>query len=176
MTDIGREYGTALFSLALEENSAKEYYNELLTVKAVLDENPMYIDFLASPSIPVSERCGALSEAFENVLSENMLSFIQLLTEKGHARSFYECVSEYKKLLDEYERVSVAKVSSAFPLLDIEKNNIKSKLEKVNGHKVTLECTVDEKLLGGIVVEVDGKVMDGSIRHRLGEVKDVISK
>lgn len=176
MTDIGREYGTALFSLALEENRVKEYYSELLTVKAVITENPEYIDFLSSPSIPVSERCDAVASAFSDVLSENLLSFVQLLTEKGHARSFYECIAEYKKLLDESERVSVAKVTSAFSLSETEKSNIKSKLEKVSGRKVTLECTVDEKLLGGIVVEIDGKVMDGSIRHRLGEVKDVISK
>ncbi len=176
MTDTGREYATALFSLGLEEKSVKEYYEGLLVIKAAFDENPMYIDFLASPSIPVGERCAAVGDAFNGALCENVLSFLQLLTEKGHARSFYECVAEYKKLLDEAERISVAKVASAFLLSDTEMNNIKSKLEKISGRSVTLECTVDEKLLGGLVVEMDGKVMDGSIRHRLGEVKDVISR
>ena len=176
MTDIGREYATALFSLALEENSKNEYYDALVTVKTAFDSAPEYIEFLASPSIPVGERCAALSEAFGEVLPENVLSFLQLLTEKGHARSFSESVSEYKKLLDESERISIAKVTSAFALSETEKNNIKAKLEKVSGNRVNLECTVDEKLLGGIVVEMDGKVMDGSLRHRLSEVKDVMSK
>lgn len=176
MTDIGREYGTALFMLGKEEEKAREYYDSLMTVKAAFDSAPEYIDFLASPNIPVSERCAALGEAFDGAVSENVLSFMQLLCEKGHARFFYECVAEYKKLLDESERVSTARVVSAFPLDSTEKSNIKHKLEKLSGHSVTLECSVDEKLLGGIVVEIDGKVMDGSIRHRLGEVKDVISR
>ena len=176
MTDIGREYAEALFSLSIEAGKQKEYYDALVTAKAAFDESPEYIDFLASPSIPVRERCEAIGKAFEGAVPENVLSFMQLLTEKGRARSFCECVAEYKKLLDESQRISVAKVASAFVLSDTEKNNIAAKLEKVSGHKVTLECTVDEKLIGGIVVEIDGKVMDGTLRHRLGEVKDVISK
>lgn len=176
MTDIGREYAEALFSLSVEEAMQKEYYDALIIAKNAFDESPEYIDFLASPSIPVSERCEALGKAFSDAVPENVLSFMQLLCEKGHARSFFACVTEYKKLLDESERISVAKVASAFALSDTEKKNIVAKLEKVSGHKVTLECTVDEKLIGGIVVEIDGKVMDGTLRHRLGEVKDVISK
>ena len=176
MTDIGREYAEALFSLSVEEGKKKEYYDALVTVKTALDAAPAYMDFLASPSIPVRERCEALETALAAAVPEHVLSFMQLLTEKGHVRSFYACVTEYKKLLDESERISVAKVASAFALSEIEKNNIAAKLEKVSGHKVTLVCTVDEKLIGGIVVEMDGKVMDGSLRHRLGEVKDVMSK
>lgn len=176
MTDIGREYAEALFSLALEEEKQREYYDALVIAKAAFEESPEYMDFLSSPSIPVSERCRALEKAFDGAVPENVLSFMQLLCEKGHARSFYSCVTEYKKLLDESARISVAKVISAFALSDTEKNNIAAKLEKVSGHKVTLECSVDEKLIGGIVVEIDGKVMDGSLRHRLDEVKDVISK
>ena len=144
MTDIGREYGTALFMLALEEGCEKEYYDSLVTVKTAFDGASEYIDFLSSPNIPVSERCDALEVAFGKLLPEHVLSFLQLLCEKGHARSFVDCVCEYKKLLDESEKVTTAKVTSAFALDSTEKANIKHKLEKISGNKVTLECTVDE--------------------------------
>ncbi|MBQ4556212.1 MAG: ATP synthase F1 subunit delta [Clostridia bacterium] len=176
MTDISREYATALFSLGLEEGKAREYFDALTIACKAFEENPEYIDFLHSPGIPISERTAALEAAFSEHIPENVLSFLQLLCENGHVRSFFECFTEYKKLLDESERVSFAKVASAFPLDDTEKANIKHKLEKISGRSVTLECTVDEKLLGGVAVEMDGKIMDGSIRHRLSEVKDVISR
>lgn len=176
MTDIGREYGSALFMLAVEEDKKNEYFDALSAVKAAFESEKEYIDFLASPNIPVSERTKALEEAFGNFLPENVLSFLQLLTEKGHAREFFSCVEEYKKLLDESMKVSVATVISAVELTETEKKKIKQSLKNFSGNSVTLECSVDEKLLGGLVVKMDGKVIDTSIKSRLAEVKDVMSK
>ena len=55
-----------------------------------------------------------------------------------------------------------------------EKEKLESKLEKVCGGKVKAEYFVDESLIGGLVVETDGRIMDGSIRQKLREVKEVI--
>ena len=52
---------------------------------------------------------------------------------------------------------------------------LRLKLEKQSGRNVLLECSTDSTLLGGIVVEMDGKILDGSIRRRLQEVKEVMN-
>ena len=176
MTDIGREYGAALFMLAAEEEKTAAYFDALSAVKAAFEGESEYLDFLSSPNIPVSERTKALEDAFGSFLPENVLSFLQLLCEKGHAREFFACVEEYKKLLDQSMKVSVATVISAVALTETEKKKIKQSLKKISGHSVTLECSVDEKLLGGLVIQMDGKVIDTSLRTRLVEVKDVMSK
>lgn len=176
MTDIGREYGAALFMLAAEEDKKCEYYEALSAVKTAFESEREYIDFLSSPNIPVSERTKALEEAFGAFLPENVLSFLQLLCEKGHVRRFYECIEEYKKLLDTSMKVLVATVISAVELTETEKKKIKQSLKKISGYSVQLECSVDEKLLGGLIIKMDGKVIDTSLRTRLAEVKDVMCK
>ena len=53
---------------------------------------------------------------------------------------------------------------------------IKEKLEKSENCDVEMNCTVDKSLIGGVTVEIDGKVLDGSVRSRLSDVKEVMVK
>ena len=176
MTEMNKEYGTALFMLAKECGAESKYAVDLECVMEVFSASPEYIDFLASPTIPLQERLSALKEAFSQAIDENVLSFLQLLCERGRIRSLSGCVEEYKKLLDVQNSISTAYIKSAVELTEEEKEKLKDKLEIKCGHSVILECTVDESLMGGLVVEIDGKIIDGSLKTRLYEVKDVISK
>lgn len=175
MTEISKEYGTALFMLACEKNTQEEYAVALDELMSVFEENPDYGAFLASLSIPVSEKLDAVEKAFSGRIPEDVVSYVQLLCEKGRIKHFADSVTEYKRLLDESKKVSKAKVTSATQLLESEKEALVEKLEKISGCVVETEYAVDESLIGGIVVEIDGRVIDGSVRSRLRDIKDVIN-
>ncbi len=175
MTEIINEYASALFSLALENRQKKEYGAALDKISDILLSEPEYLDFLASPNIPIAERCEAAEKAFGNSTPEYVISFVKLLCEKGKIRIFHECREAYAKLLAESEKVSVAKVISATELTDAEKDGLTEKLETKTGHKISLECSVYSSIMGGVIIEIYGKVIDGSIKARLADVKDVIS-
>ena len=176
MTEMNKEYGTALFMLAKELEKENEYAVALECVEEVFSGNAEYIDFLASPSIPMEERLSAIEAAFGESVPENIVSFLQLLCEKGRIRGFDKSVEEYKSLLDAQNHVSVAYVKSVVELTEEQKENLKNKLEIKTGNSVILECSTDQSLMGGIVVEIDGQLMDASLKTRLCEVKDVISQ
>lgn len=176
MTEISNEYASALFSLALENGQKKEYGAALDRISDILSSEPEYLEFLASPSIPARERCEAAEKVFGEDIPEYVMSFLQLLCEKGKIRTFRECREIYAKLLAESERVCVAKVISAAELTSAEKTALTEKLCKKTGQTVTLECSVDSSIMGGVIIEIDGKVIDGSIRTRLADVKDVIGR
>ena len=116
-----------------------------------------------------------IETAFAGLIPEQVLSYLQLLCEKGRMPYFMESVEEYQQLLDASERIVNAKVTSAVELTEEEKQKLISKLEMMEKGKVRAEYFVDASLLGGLIVEVDGKVMDGSLRHRLHEVKEVMN-
>ena len=175
MNDVSKEYGAALFMLACEENSKEEYGKSLEFLTNTFMESPEYLEFLASPGIPLGERLSAVESAFAECIPLNVLSYVQLLCEKGRIESFFEAAEEYKALLDASNRVSVAKITSAVELTDDEKTKLYNKLKAMSGGEVTMEYSVDGSLLGGLIVELDDKIMDGSLRNRLREVKDVIN-
>jgi F-type H+-transporting ATPase subunit delta len=85
-----------------------------------------------------------------------------------------EMIREYRDLQREQRGESEALVTSAVPLTEAEQEALRTKLEKRFGRKMLLKCEVDPSLLGGIRVETEGRVLDGSLRARLQEMKEVM--
>ena len=175
MAQISKEYAEALFALACEEGKETEFLTALERIEKILEEQPDYAALLSSPSIPLNERLEAVEAALADGFPKYVISWVQLLCEKGRISCLKESIDEYKALLDESERISKVKVTSATPLTDEEKRKLVSKLEQKEKRKVSAEYFVDSALLGGLIVEVDGKIMDGSVRQRLHDVKEVIT-
>ena len=176
MSDVSNEYAKALFMLAAETGNGKEYRDALGVVVDVFQTNPQYPEFLSTFAIPLDERLNALETAFSDAVPRNILSFLKLLCEKRHIGEFFECVEQYNAMYDEICDVSNAKVTSAVELNDDEKTSLVEKLEKMSGNKTLVEYIVDKSIIGGLIVEIDGKIMDSSLRKHLKDVKDVISK
>ena len=174
MTNVSKEYAEALFLLSEENGECEAIATALETVSDVLKENPAYVEFLSSPAIPKNERVQAIGTAFAS-LPETAVSFLQLLCERGHIRTYDTVAEHFAALCREAQNRTTATVISAVELTDEEKARLNEKLNAAGNKTVTIEWTVDESLLGGVIVEMDGKVLDGSLRHRLQEVKEVIS-
>ena len=175
MTEHGKEYAAALFMLACEKNKKQEYAAALETVEQALKEEPLYLSFLSSPGIPKEERLAALKEAFSAHVPEDVISFLQLMCEKGRIDSFSEACEAYQQLFAESERVMDVKVTSAVELTQAEKEKLQNKLETVYKSSVHMSYAQDASLMGGMIVEIDGKVLDGSLKSRLHDIKEVIS-
>ena len=176
MSDVSNEYAKALFMLAAETGKGREYKEALDAVSDVFNDNPLYPEFLTNFAIPLDERRNALETAFSDAIPRDVLSFLKLLCEKKHIEEFSECAAQYSAMYNEMDRILNARVTSAVELNDDEKVSLKEKLEKMSGHKVVIEYTVDKSIIGGIIVEMDGKIMDSSLKKHLRDVKDVISR
>ncbi len=176
MTDMSKSYADALFSLALETNTVFETLTALKAMRDGLYATEGALDLLASPSIPKDERCAVLEKAFGDVQPEHVMSFVGVLVQHGHIRELDDCLTAYTELHDEHSRLSTAYVSSAVELTAGEKEKLIEKLSRKLQRTIHLECTVDPSLLGGLVVHVDGKVIDGSLKHKLQEIKEVMNR
>ena len=115
-------------------------------------------------------------QSFGQILPTQVVTFIQLLCAHRRIRSLKDCLEEYRLMYQTAAAMSTAQVFSAVPLTEQEKERLAAALSARFGRTITLECTVDESLLGGLTVRVDGKVLDGSLRHRLHTVKEVMKQ
>lgn len=176
MSDLSKEYAEALFSLAAEEKQEQAYLSALRIVGDALEAEPDYSQLLAAPSVPRSERTALLEQAFGAVLPPQVLSFVQLMCARGHIRSLPDCIEEYHRLYQASVAMSTAYVTAAVALTEEQKSRLREALSAKFGRQIELVCKVDEHLLGGISVQLDGVVLDGSLRRRLQVVKDVIEQ
>ncbi len=174
MTEIHQDYATALFSLAKERGA--DWTDDLRAVAALFRDNPAYTATLASPAIPLAERINAIATALGDSVAQEVSAFVRLLCERGHIRHLEEVVRAYIEMEQELHRRAVAEVVSAAPLTDDERERLLQKLERISGRTVTLECSVDPTLLGGVIVHMDGKVLDGSLQRRLRDMKEGINR
>lgn len=176
MNDVCREYSEALFSLAVEDGLECEYINVLNVFRAEVQKEPKFTELLASPCIPLIEKKQVVDAVFDggDAVEKNISSFLKLLCETGHIRELFDMIDETLNLLRLSLGISTAKVISAVELTRNEKDKLSENLEKKLGHRVELDCMVDKSLIGGIIVEADGKVIDGSIRYKLQNIKEII--
>ena len=176
MTETSKAYADALFSLAMEQGEDEATLEALHLVQQVLGEAPDTLAMLASPAIPKNERLQVIEKAFQGQIPEQVVSFLQVMCAHGHIREVPDTIRAYEELHNAAVKLSTARVASAVPLTDKEKADLQASLEKKLGRSIRLECSVDETLLGGLVIQVDGRVIDGSLKHRLHEIKEVMNR
>ena len=175
MTRVCEEYAAALFALAAEEGVKREVAEALGTIRTLIDENPDYTELLAAPNIPFDER-SALIDAALGSLQEYAVNFVKLMTKNGHVRELADCIGVYLKLWEHADGIITAEVVSAAPLTEAQQDALRAGLEAKLSRRVTLSLSVDPSLLGGMIISVDGSVMDGSLRTKLAQMKEAISE
>lgn len=176
MNEIGKEYGEALFMLAVESGAEREYKTAVDIIRLAFCENPELMEVLRSPNIPFAERVSLIDKAFESIKIENVINFLKLLCEKGRITVLDEALNTFDSLLNAKKRTFIAKVTSAVELGDEQKLRLTEKLKNKYHGEIISEYTVDNRLIGGLIVEIDGEILDGSLSTRLKGVKEVMGK
>ena len=171
---MSKEFGTALFSLALEEGKEDLFSESLEIVRVAFSENSEYVDLLMSPNISIDSRLNALKSAFATIVEDEVLSFLELMCRKSKISGIYEAIDEYSLQYNMWKKHIVANVFSAHPLTKEQQTALTQKLEEIKKSRVQLLCTVDKNLLGGVIVEIDGTVLDGTLKEKLRNIKEVI--
>lgn len=174
MKEISKQYAEAIFALACEGGQEDSVMEALKVALELFEQNPSFMELLSSPAVPLTERCAVIEQTFSAHLPEVVTSLLGLMCEKGRIGGFADCVEEYERLLDIRHSVVEARVTSALPLTEEQKAALKQKLENKCGGSVELLCEVDEDIMGGLIVEMQGTVIDGSLRQRLRDVKEVM--
>lgn len=176
MTEMSKEYASALYDLSMDLHAENETLSALKLVQQTLSETPDAVAVLCSPAIPKKNRLALIEQTWGERVPEHVLSYLCVLCGRGAFRSFNRSVEDFEALHMAAQKICTAVVTSAQPLSGDELTRLRNGLEKKLGRKITLVCRTDASLLGGLVVNVDGKVMDGSLKHRLHEIKEVMKK
>lgn len=174
MNDIAKEYAAALFELAREKSSEKEFLDSLLIANEVFKNYPEYVCVLSSPNFSNAQRAELIKKAFEEKVPREVLSLLILLCKNGCLNLFSQCVKEYEKMYSEFKSVVFARIVSAVELSDSEKEAVIKNFQKVIKKTVSPKFETDKSIIGGLVIYAGDKVFDASLKTKLGELKDVM--
>jgi F-type H+-transporting ATPase subunit delta len=163
-----RRYAEAAFQLATRDGSIESWRRELEQAAATADGQLM--DVLANPALPLDERLAAADRVFAD-LSQQVRNIIFLLVRRRRIEQLPRVAAEFIRLDERRQGITHATATSALPLTDLEVKALTARLEQMTGGRVALETDVDEDLLGGLIVRVGDRLIDGSVRGRLERLR-----
>jgi F-type H+-transporting ATPase subunit delta len=172
LTTIARPYAKAAFDFAVDKG-ALDQWGQMLSFAAEVAKNDDVSDMLNS-----SMKAEKLAEIFIAICGEQFDDFgqnlIKVMAENGRLKALPDVAVEFLALKQEHEKEIDVEVISATELSETQLADIGSKLEQRLERKVQLNCSVDEALLGGVVIRAGDLVIDNSARGQLDRLGDAL--
>ena len=166
-----RRFAEAAFEVGTRDGTLEVWRTELDASAARLgDEEAMRV--LSNPSIPTEQRAAAVTALLDGVASRPVQNLIQLLLRRGRIEGLPRVAAEFRRLDDARQGITHATATSATALTPDEVRALTARLEQSTGGRVALDVQVDPSLLGGLVVRVGDRLIDGSVRGRLERLRN----
>jgi F-type H+-transporting ATPase subunit delta len=165
-----RRYAEAAFEIATRDGTIEAWRGDLDIAAAELDESGL-VEVLANPALPLEERLEVVQGVFAG-LSVPARNLIALLVRRGRIEQLPRVAEEFRRLDDRRQGIVQATATSAAPLSDTEVRALTARLEQMTGGRIALQTDVDPGLLGGIVVRVGSRLIDGSVLGRLERLRN----
>lgn len=173
---LDRRYALALYEVAKEKNKVDEYINDLREICDLIENNKDFYEVVKHPQISTKNKKRTFINIFKGKIDEELLSFLLILIEKDRILYLREKLNQLEKIDLEQKNILSAVVKTAVPLLENEINSLKEKLEKQYNKQIIMTTEIDKSLLGGVYVRVGNDVIDGTIKSKLEEMKDIMLK
>ncbi|KII78978.1 F0F1 ATP synthase subunit delta [Vibrio renipiscarius] len=172
LTTIARPYAKAAFDFAVEKDQLDQW-GQMLSFAAEVAKNQQVKELLSS-----SMSAEKLAEIFVAICGEQVnahgQNLLQVMAENGRLKALPDVSAQFFALKKEHEKEIDVEVISAFELSSEQRANISSKLEVRLARKVKLNCSVDQALLGGVIIRAGDLVIDNSARGRLNRLGDAL--
>lgn len=173
---LDRRYALALYEVAEQKGKVQEYLDDLRAICKLIDENKDFYEVIKHPQISTKKKKRTFINIFKGNIDEELLSFLLILIEKDRILYLKEKLKEMEKIDLDRKNTLLAIVKTAVPLLESEINALKEKLEEKYDKKIIMTTEVDKKLLGGVYVRVGNDVIDGTVKSKLDEMKNIMLK
>lgn len=168
---LSRRYAKALFELALEERREDEVGQEIDRFLTAYSGSSLPA-VLNNPAFPLGSRKNIIIEVSRGLqLSPLAVHFLSLLLERDRLSYLPSVASRYRRLLDEKKGRVEAVVVAPDPLAAATLERMREALGKVSGKEVVLQQESDPGLIGGVVIQLEGKVYDGSVRTQIEKMR-----
>ena len=165
-------YAKSLIDLTLEKDQLDEVYADMKFLQNIIKSNPDFVALLKSPVIQEDKKNKIIESVIAGRVSNLTALFIKLLGAKTRESNLPEIVTSFIEQYNKVKEIHKVKITTASPISDELKNSFVTKIKSANHiENIEMETMVDEKLIGGFVLEMEGKMVDASIMRDLIDVK-----
>ncbi|KZY29046.1 F0F1 ATP synthase subunit delta [Alcanivorax sp. HI0083] len=174
LTTIARPYAKAAFVFA-KEHDALEQWEKMLGLAAAVAGDASMRAYLDQPELDDATKVSAFAEVCGDELDESARNFVAQLTQNKRLPLLPIILQLFHELLAEQQQFTDVEMISAFELDDAATDKLVAALKKRLGTEVNVTTSVDQSLIGGVLVRAGDTVIDGSVRGRLNRLAEQLN-
>ncbi|MBL1232071.1 MAG: ATP synthase F1 subunit delta [Flavobacteriales bacterium] len=165
---VASRYAKSLIDLGKEQNALETLIKDMILIKDVCNENPDFITLLKSPVIRGDKKQAIIKEVFYNSFSSEVTkAFVEIILRKKREAILYAIAVSFISLYKEHHNIKIVKVTTAVPLSVEQKQSIIAQINKTEKATIELEEVVNKDIIGGLILRIEDKQLDESIRRKL---------
>ncbi len=179
---VSKTYGEALFEIAMDAQPdmtaggapgrADELLAEVQQVSAILRENPEFDKLMMHPGVSKQEKTTAMEAVFRGRISDELTGLMEIVIQKERYGDLQDIFSYFIDKVKEVKGIGVAHITSAVALDEKQKAaTVARLLETTSYQSIESDFMVDETLIGGMVIRINDRVVDSSVRSKLNDLK-----
>jgi F-type H+-transporting ATPase subunit delta len=172
MADLNDAYAAALFEIAKAEGGLERVEDELFRFARTLEGNDELRMKLTDFTIPVERRQTVVEALLGGKASPVTVALVSFVVGSGRGRNLPEIIDRLVAKAAEERQEAVAEIRTAYPLDEDHRLRLTEALNRATGRRVSIKEVIDPSVLGGVSATVGDTVIDGSIRHRLEQLRE----
>lgn len=173
---VSKRYANALFDVAFGEKTHEKVEDELTFIVACLKSEPQFYQLIKSPLISVQDKKEIIDTIFKDKISEEVYNFFKIIIDKRREVYIEDIVNEYNALVDDVKNKVTAVAVSAVPINEEDLKKLQVNLSMSSGRNVQLKNEVKPNVMGGILIKMGDKVIDGTVKSRLEQMSEQLSQ
>ncbi|CAM3495476.1 F0F1 ATP synthase subunit delta [Parendozoicomonas haliclonae] len=173
LTTCARPYARAAFQFAAEQNALENWAGMLKTGAAVVQNDTVNV-LLGNPSLTAAQKADALIDVCGDSLDDSGRNFFHVLADNKRITLLPQISELFEELKAKQEQSVEAEVISAFPLSEPQLATLTEKLKNRLKTEIRISNTIDESLLGGVIIRAGDLVIDSSVKARLAKLADAM--
>ena len=177
MTDrkLANRYAEALFGAARDAGEVDRVGEQLTDLERTIVSSPELHGLLSHPEFAVERKMAVVRQVFDDSLLATVLSFLRLLL-KGQRLALLSAIAEqYQDLINRWRGIVPGEVRTVIPLTEEQRARLEAALNRLVSGRLVLENRIDPEILGGVVVRLSDRVIDGTVRHRLARLRATLA-
>lgn len=172
VSKVSRKYARALFAAIGDAGKVREAHGQLEQVQKVTADQPELRKLLTHPRMRTDAKAELVGKLFSQDVSPETLRLLTLLARRGRFGALPGIISVLDAMLLDAEGIARAHVTTAVPIDDGQKQMILDRLGHLTRRTIELSTEIDPKLIGGIVIRVGDRLIDGSVRYHLERLRE----
>jgi len=168
---LGTRYAKSLIDLAVEKGALETVHADMLYLQQLTNESKDFLNLLRSPVVKSDVKARIVNSVTEGKISELTKAFTTLLITKGRESNLAEVAVAFVEQYNKIKNIHRVTLTTATPVSDEVKAELVEQMKRTSHmQNIALEARVDERIIGGFILQTGDKMVDASILYDLKEV------